>query len=1806
MAVNSEQDYFINPKALSFTPNYQGCKNIVYVSIVSNAAIKVFLSHVSGLGYGVDAQPQTWRLSGTTTALGTASAYFIYARLSRTKQTADIIFSVRDYTVEGGYSYTDSEGNAQTVEKSAEYFYIKIGSLTETDIAGDKATVNRVLTYASGELDTFKQRNEKSDSVFEQMFEFVSSGVEKLINVKQPFKSITVAGESLFKGLVTFVRGFVLGEKEITAIATSEDDYNEGANDSTLPTTGYVQKEIEALDDHFLIKDDADAEQSVAGAVTFEKDVTVQGDHAVEGVQTIGKEDAAGNIDVNKVVQEVKGKQILHGGFQTPNFFQQGDIIQGAQVDADGNAAFTSITAPVMQIYELQYNRKTAVQEEFIFSDGDTIETVTYIQADGTEIDSTAYNGEEYSYIRLGVRKQYEGYMTTFKDEDILYSNVNIIGESGQPATTGKCWMRVLPEENSLGVLPISSDGLFINALLYSEAQCPGNVNMAPTPHMVISRHGNANGTLHPDRQSVFIISTKAENMVQLRGISSPIIPSEGAYGVVIGKLPKTLLEYVRQYAAYVSENEPYVYARGIIVQDIIRLDYQGLLVKTEVYRGQWSLAIAKGEVDGEPRYMNTESTYDTVTHNGALWACQQSGTTVEPNDSTTEWVKKVSFSFAIYELKPSVNIIYYRPETGLSTNLINVVVGVQSDKGDFDIDDQYTLESHGLRVEWSIDGKGERHILNISPVAAIELEDGSGIIAAEGGEGLYLEGEELDISKIEDNITLYLMNNDKQEASYIIPVVKDADASFKSIVFTRSNKRPATPSSDAKDVNIGSEEEPNIVKYNVFSNPIPTETYDDGKTLIWSDGIPQGAEKVWMTSRTFYKDPKKMSASYWSTPSDMTDTADLETMYSADLNPATLPLTFGEVNFSKEGVKINEDWLTAANAIGWFDEPSECRSEPKYMAVTKFKNGVWSEFKVSRIQGESVFTSVAFTRSATRPEKPSNTVDDKGRNTYDNPLPSEKIEDTGDYIWSATIPDGTDKVWMTTRVFTNIPANQEQYTWSAPQGLTDTADIETMYSALDSPEPLPLTFTFDDDDDKNDVHFSKDGVDINEDWLTAANAIGWYDEAEQCINDQKVKAAPKYMAVSTAKNGVWSAWQIATTQGEPTVTYTIVADKGTLKVGDTQILLHIIKSAGTSSSRIDLGDLDGIGMYITASLNGNVISVSHSKGGIFGLNIAKDDIVSVQLMEGDVVKAELSIRESGGNDGTDGKDGDSPLLLGANPSSISVTIDAASQKTIGDVSVDVLVFIKRGEKIVSPAFDEEWNVSYDRSFISTDYSDTGGILLPVRIPKGTPASEINDIEINFYWGTDVSDVIGTTTITIQKPERGLPGPMGQDGASYYPQGTWNSSTTYQATTSTVDGVEVVTARPIVYYDPAETGNGTYYVLIADSSTGHDPRYYSDKWRPFASLGYVFTEALMAQWARLAKAVFYGDYMFSAYGVDADGAFSEYTKDMFTDGRLNGKFVPSLFLDLLNGSAAFGKLSESFQYFHAQKVVNSELQYNCIHYMNMGRAHNVSVSPRYVPTKQLSNGTYYDYVVVHGAVVLPQYSTASSDAEAEGAKIKWSEDGTHCTIVYQFDKRQRDIDGGNGPSDTPFIVVCSDARMFDTDNYIRTDGVLSYNPILDSDGCNCFVWKGWTSKFIFLSHGSQLKLRSVKTQEQVIDFNTPQITTVTTGINWYVENSADFDVISGKVTMQQTSLDSNGRPNDPVIFDELEFSGTASEEHDTTHIALGGGITKTEIEVGTSISETVHRTQSVFKGVDAYIDLGVGPDGKFTVGFNVI
>lgn len=164
----------------------------------------------------------------------------------------------------------------------------------------------------------------------------------------------------------------------------------------------------------------------------------------------------------------------------------------------------------------------------------------------------------------------------------------------------------------------------------------------------------------------------------------------------------------------------------------------------------------------------------------------------------------------------------------------------------------------------------------------------------------------------------------------------------------------------------------------------------------------------------------------------------------------------------------------------------------------------------------------------------------------------------------------------------------------------------------------------------------------------------------------------------------------------------------------------------------------------------------------------------------------------------------------------------------------------------------------------------------------------------NGKWGTFSDPKLHAN---YAKGEDGLPGPAGERGRMPYPAGFWNADIEYTAT----DDI-----APIVYYE----AGSTYYVMRKTATIiGVNPMEdYRDNpttsyWIPFEKYKAIFTEILMANFAKLASAVFYGDYMFSQHGKDADG--DDTTNYGLFDptkiGQSNCPFTPNLLLDLLLG-----------------------------------------------------------------------------------------------------------------------------------------------------------------------------------------------------------------------------------------------------------------------------------------------------------------
>lgn len=130
----------------------------------------------------------------------------------------------------------------------------------------------------------------------------------------------------------------------------------------------------------------------------------------------------------------------------------------------------------------------------------------------------------------------------------------------------------------------------------------------------------------------------------------------------------------------------------------------------------------------------------------------------------------------------------------------------------------------------------------------------------------------------------------------------KDGVSAFKSVVFKRSNEDIDAP--------VGG----------TYDSPVPSG---------WSDGVPGGEEKLWMSTRIFTNTGGAPQQAAWTTPSVVTDTADIDFEFSAAASNPGNPTSSPKL------------WHNTAT------------SDDVWMAVRKKSNGVWGAWEVSKIKGD-------------------------------------------------------------------------------------------------------------------------------------------------------------------------------------------------------------------------------------------------------------------------------------------------------------------------------------------------------------------------------------------------------------------------------------------------------------------------------------------------------------------------------------------------------------------------------------------------------------------------------------------------------------------------------------------------------------------------------------------------------------------------------------------------------------------------------------------------------------------------------------
>ena len=343
-------------------------------------------------------------------------------------------------------------------------------------------------------------------------------------------------------------------------------------------------------------------EKVKAGFADVAKDLSEDSPVRQQFLSRLVDDVAKGNITFEKAIS-VLGLATFSGGAEFGQFIKSLYAGKGAGIDAAGNAEFESVRVrSYFECLELIINRLSAIEGDQLLTEADTIERVE-------DLGDNCYG--------LYLKSKWDGYFTAQYPNNVLKGIINTLATGSGVYYTS--WLRV----NS-----VNTAANYIEVTLYPGEETPAGTNYPPCEMMKIARWGNQTDVT---RQSCIYLSSTEGRIVRLTGVTKPIIDGTN-YGASFGTLP----EFLRALDLPIIEGQDYVYARGLIVQDIIRIDYQGKPIAEVVDRGQWAAGTAyySGDLNEETGVYEISD----VWYSGCKWRCAKTGTTTAPAWNNTDW----------------------------------------------------------------------------------------------------------------------------------------------------------------------------------------------------------------------------------------------------------------------------------------------------------------------------------------------------------------------------------------------------------------------------------------------------------------------------------------------------------------------------------------------------------------------------------------------------------------------------------------------------------------------------------------------------------------------------------------------------------------------------------------------------------------------------------------------------------------------------------------------------------------------------------------------------------------------------------------------------------------------------------------------------------------------------------------------------------------------------------------------------------------------------------------------------------------
>lgn len=364
----------------------------------------------------------------------------------------------------------------------------------------------------------------------------------------------------------------------------------------------YLTRQKETTDDKGNAVYEQITEKVKAGYADVANDLTEDSPIRKQFLSRLVDDVAKGNITFEQAIR-VAGVSYMGGGAEFGEFIKSLYAGKGAGIDAKGNAEFESVRVrSYFECLELIINRLSAIEGDQLLTEADTIDSVD-------DLGDNCYG--------LHLRSKWDGYFTAQAVGNVLKGIINTLASGSGKYYT--CWLRV----NS-----VNTANNYIEVTAYPDEDTPSGKNYAPCEAMKIARWGNQTDT---KRQSCIYLSSTEGRIVRLTGVTKPIVEASN-YGATFGTLP----EFLREMDLPIVEGQDYVYARGLIVQDIIRIDYQGRPVSEVIDRGQW---------DATANYYCEAINPDTgryeisdVWYMGCKWRCAKTGTKTAPAWNNTDW----------------------------------------------------------------------------------------------------------------------------------------------------------------------------------------------------------------------------------------------------------------------------------------------------------------------------------------------------------------------------------------------------------------------------------------------------------------------------------------------------------------------------------------------------------------------------------------------------------------------------------------------------------------------------------------------------------------------------------------------------------------------------------------------------------------------------------------------------------------------------------------------------------------------------------------------------------------------------------------------------------------------------------------------------------------------------------------------------------------------------------------------------------------------------------------------------------------